>query len=111
VQKAILLAASARASGLRVASGFADVRNHLATKKILDRMGTDIFVFHGYAELCVEGTWLKATPVFNQSLCARFGVRPLDFDGRSDAISTPSMARDGSTWSTYGTEGPTRTFL
>ncbi len=89
VQKAILLAASARALGIRGRVGFADVRNHLATDKLLARMGTDIFVFHGYAELCIEGTWLKATPVFNRSLCDRFGVRALEFDGRSDAVFHP----------------------
>ena len=30
--------------------------------------------------------WVKATPAFNIELCERFGVRPLEFDGRSDAL-------------------------
>ena len=33
--------------------------------------------------------WLKATPAFNAGLCERFGVPPLDFDGRSDALFHP----------------------
>ena len=29
---------------------------------------------------------MKATPAFNLSLCQRFGVRPLEFDGRHDSL-------------------------
>ena len=29
---------------------------------------------------------MKATPAFNIELCERFGVRPLEFDGRRDAL-------------------------
>ena len=93
VQKAILLAASARALGIRSRVGFADVRNHLASDKLLAAMGTDVFVFHGYAELCLDATWVKATAVFNNDLCKRFGVLPLEFDGRSDAIFHPFDAQ------------------
>lgn len=84
--KAILLAASARAIGIPARLGFADVRNHLQSEKLRERMGTDLFVFHGYTELWLEGRWLKVTPAFNAELCDRFGVAPLDFDGTSDAI-------------------------
>lgn len=31
----------------------------------------------------------KVTPAFNLSLCERFGLKPLDFDGRSDSIYRP----------------------
>jgi transglutaminase-like putative cysteine protease len=51
VAKAALLAALARASGIPARVGFADVRNHLATPRLLALMGTDVFYFHGYAEL------------------------------------------------------------
>ena len=30
--------------------------------------------------------WVKATPAFNLSLCTRFNVKPLEFDGREDSI-------------------------
>jgi transglutaminase-like putative cysteine protease len=89
VQKAVLLAAAARAVGLPSRLGFADVRNHLATPKLLERMGTDVFVFHGYAEFRIDGRWLKAAPTFNRELCERFGVRPLEFDGTADALLHP----------------------
>jgi hypothetical protein len=52
-------------------------------------MGTDLFVFHGYAELLLDGSWVKATPAFNLSLCTRFRVRPLEFDGMSDSLFHP----------------------
>jgi hypothetical protein len=32
---------------------------------------------------------VKATPAFNVELCQRFGVRPLEFDGREDSIFHP----------------------
>jgi hypothetical protein len=52
-------------------------------------MGSDLFVFHGYTELHLDGKWVKATPAFNLALCERFGVLPLEFDGRTDSIFHP----------------------
>jgi len=98
--KAILLAASARASGIPARLGFADVRNHLQSEKLRERMGTDLFVFHGYAELWLQGRWLKVTPAFNAALCERFGVAPLDFDGTNDAIFQ-AFAADGRRYMEY----------
>ena len=66
--------------------GFADVKNHLTTPRLAETMGSDLFVYHGYAELYLEGRWVKATPAFNLALCTRFRVKPLEFDGRSDSI-------------------------
>lgn len=86
IQKAILLAAAARAVGLSSRLGFADVRNHLTSKKLRETMGSDLFIYHGYTELRLEGRWVKATPAFNLGLCQRFGVLPLEFDGRHDSI-------------------------
>lgn len=89
VAKAALLAASARANGIPARVGFADVRNHLASPRLLELVGSDVFIYHGYAALFLDGSWIKATPTFNLALCERFGVKPLDFDGRSDAIFHP----------------------
>lgn len=86
VTKAGLLAAAARAAGIPARMGFADVRNHLTTARLRALMGTDVFVWHGYAELFVQARWVKVTCAFPARLCARFGVPPLDFDGRSDAL-------------------------
>jgi transglutaminase-like putative cysteine protease len=89
IQKAILLAAEARAVGIPARLGFGDVKNHLTTPKLRAAMGSDLFVFHGYTELHLDGKWVKATPAFNLALCDRFGVLPLEFDGRTDSIFHP----------------------
>ncbi len=86
IPKAVLLTALARAAGIPARLGFADVRNHLSSGKLLARLGTDLFVFHGFTEFWLGGRWVKATPAFNIELCERFGVKPLEFDGRSDAL-------------------------
>lgn len=89
VPKAALLAAAARAAGIPARVGYADVRNHLSTERLRRTLQTDVFVWHGYTDLWIDGRWVKATPAFNIELCDRFGLLPLDFDGRSDSIYHP----------------------
>jgi transglutaminase-like putative cysteine protease len=89
VAKAALLAAAARAVGIPARVGFADVRNHLTTPKLRRLMGSDTFYYHGYTELHLDGKWVKATPAFDRRLCEKFGVRPLEFDGRADSLFHP----------------------
>src|SRR2546421_12925655 len=55
IGKAALLAAVARAAGIEARVGFADVKNHLTTPRLAETMGTDLFVYHGYADLHLEG--------------------------------------------------------
>jgi len=89
VPKAALLVAAARAAGIPARVGYADVRNHLSTERMRQTMKTDLFIWHGYADLWIDGHWRKATPAFNLSLCERLGLLPLDFDGRGDSIYHP----------------------
>jgi transglutaminase-like putative cysteine protease len=89
VAKAVLLAACCRTIGIPARMGFADVRNHLTTQRMRELMKTDIFFWHGYTSIFLNGAWVKATPAFNIELCERFRLRPLDFDGRSDSIYHP----------------------
>jgi transglutaminase-like putative cysteine protease len=89
VPKAILLAACCRALGVPARLGYADVRNHLATARMRERMGTEIYYWHGYTSIFLENKWVKATPAFNLGMCERFGLLPLDFDGREDSIFQP----------------------
>lgn len=89
VSKAILLAAVCRAAGIPARLGFADVRNHMSTEKMRERMQTDIFYWHGYTAIHLGGQWVKATPAFNIELCEKFGLKPLEFDGREDSIYHP----------------------
>jgi transglutaminase-like putative cysteine protease len=93
VAKAALLAAASRVVGIPARVGYADVRNHLCTPKLRALMGTDIFYYHSYAELHLDGQWVKATPAFDSALCERFGVQPLEFDGREDSLMHPYNRR------------------
>lgn len=89
VAKAVLLAACLRSVKIPARLGFADVKNHLTTGRLRERMDTDVFVWHGYTDIYLEGKWVKATPAFNLGLCQAFGVKPLEFDGREDSVFHP----------------------
>jgi uncharacterized protein (DUF2132 family) len=86
VAKAVVLAAVGRQQGIPSRLGFADVRNHLSTARLRQLMGTDLFLYHGYTEFFLDDKWVKATPAFNLSLCERFQVKPLEFNGDDDSI-------------------------
>jgi transglutaminase-like putative cysteine protease len=94
VGKAVLLCALGRAMGIATRLGFADLRNHLAPPQLIEVLGSDLFVYHGYTEFWLHGRWVKATPAFNLELYLRQGVAPLDFDGCTDAV-LPARADDG----------------
>lgn len=93
VSKSVLLCAAARHAGIPARLGFADVRNHLTSEKLMERMQTDLFAWHGFAELLLpdpahpgERRWFKLSTAFNIELCERFGVKVLEFDGTDDAL-------------------------
>ena len=86
VAKASLLCTLGRACEIPSRIGFADVKNHLATKQLLDYIGSDIFVYHGFVEFYLNGKWVKATPAFNDKLCKLHNVKPLEFNGYDDSI-------------------------
>lgn len=96
VPKSVLLTACARHAGIPARLGFADVRNHLTSEKLAAKMGTDLFAWHGYAELLLpdpanagRSRWFKLSTAFNRQLCERFGVKVLEFDGSADALMHP----------------------
>ena len=89
VAKATLPCALGRACGIPSRIGFATVRNHLATRQLIEYIGSDRFVYHGYTEFLLDGKWVKATPAFNKALCERHQVPPLEFNGREDSIFQP----------------------
>ena len=87
IPKAVLLCTLGRALGIPSRLCFFDVRNHLATKQLIEFLGgTDVFVFHGVTEFFLEGRWVKATPAFNRELCQLHNVPPVEFNGHKDAI-------------------------
>ena len=89
VPKAALLAAACRVLGIPARVGYADVRNHLSTERLRLALQTDLYYWHGYTDILLEGQWIKATPAFNIELTERFGLLPLAWDGREDSIYHP----------------------
>jgi transglutaminase-like putative cysteine protease len=99
VQKAILLAALGRAAGIPSRLGFADVRNHQISPSLLELMGTNLFVWHGFTEFYLPVSdgrndgprkhWVKATPAFDATTSERAGVLPVSLDGQNDALFHP----------------------
>jgi transglutaminase-like putative cysteine protease len=89
VGKAALYVALCRAVDIPARLGLADVKNHLATPRLIEAVGTDIFAYHGYVEVMPGREWIKATPTFNVTLCQKLGVAPLEFSGDHDALLQP----------------------
>ncbi len=89
VQKAVLLAALARAAGIPSRLAFAKIRNHKVPAELKAQTGIDYFPSHGYTQLLVNGRWTSVTPAFDKRLCERIGVPPCDFDGEHDAPLSP----------------------
>ncbi len=89
VGKASLLCSLGRVCGIPSRVGFATVRNHLATKQLLEFLGSDLFVYHGFVEFYLDNKWVKATPAFNIELCKKHKVAPLEFNGKDDSIFHP----------------------
>lgn len=89
IGKAALLAASARAIGVPARVGYADVRNHLTSPRFYEYIKSDVFIWHSYADLYLAGRWVKATPAFDMTLCEKLGLKPLEFDAKTDSLLHP----------------------
>ena len=94
-QKAAVLVAMCRAVGIPARFGFADIRNHLLSARFLDMMcGSNILVYHGFAEIYIDGKWVIATPAYDLGLCQKNGFIPVEFDGEHDARAS-RYSKDG----------------
>ncbi|MFD5428938.1 transglutaminase family protein [Streptomyces sp. NPDC127084] len=88
VHKSILYAAAVRAAGIPSRLVYGSVRNHLASDRLKEFVGGDVF-YHALTSVYLNGTWVKATPVFNRTLCLLYKIGPLEFDGLSDSLYHP----------------------
>jgi transglutaminase-like putative cysteine protease len=93
VQKSIVYAAACRSVGIPSRLVLADVRNHLASGRLRDLVGGELFCFHTLTSVRVNERWVKATPVFNKTLCRLYKMAPLDFDGTADSLYQPYDAQ------------------
>ena len=94
LHKSVLFAAAVRAVGVPSRLVYADVRNHLASDRLKELIGGDVF-FHSLTSVYLGGRWLRATPVFNELLCRLYGMPALDFDGVTDSQYHPYDSSQG----------------
>ena len=86
VQKAVLLAALVRATGIPSRLRYADIRNHILPKKATEAFGTNLLVYHAYDEFYIDGRWVKAAAAFDIEMCQENRILPVEFDGKNDAL-------------------------
>ena len=88
MQKSIVYAAAVRAAGIPSRLVLATVRNHLASDRLKELVGGDVF-YHCLTSVYLNGQWVKATPVFNKLLCRLYRIDTLEFDGHRDSLYHP----------------------
>lgn len=86
VEKAIVFAAGLRALGIPSRLGYAIVENHMGLEKMQHVLRTSKIVFHGYVDVFLNNQWTKATPAFDQRVCALNGVEPLLWNATEDSL-------------------------
>ncbi|MHA2225365.1 MAG: transglutaminase-like domain-containing protein [Candidatus Hodarchaeales archaeon] len=84
IPKSVLLVALYRANGFPSRLHFADIVNYRSPPHVQELMKTNIFVFHGYAEVFLD-KWVKLTPSFESPLCERHDFPVCTFNGVEDA--------------------------
>ena len=86
IDKSIILITLLKAADIPARIGLAKIKNHIAIEQVVQFLGTDVLVPHGYVEIFLEEKWIKATPAFNKSLCEKLNVHVLEFNGEEDSI-------------------------
>ncbi|MHA2155945.1 MAG: transglutaminase-like domain-containing protein [Candidatus Hodarchaeales archaeon] len=85
IPKSILLVALYRACNIPSRLHFADIINHQSPDYLVKLMGTNVFYFHGYAEVFLQNQWFKLTPSFETDLCQQHDFPVCTFTGLNDA--------------------------
>lgn len=88
MQKSIVYAAAVRAAGIPSRIVLASVRNHLASDRLKELVGGEVF-YHCLTSVYLNHRWVKATPVFNKMLCRLYRIDTLEFDGHADSLHHP----------------------
>ncbi|MER5466686.1 transglutaminase-like domain-containing protein [Streptomyces sp. NPDC002668] len=89
LHKSVLYAACLRSLGIPARLVLTDVRNHLASARLKELLGGDVFHQHCLTTVRLDGRWIRATPVFNKTLCRLYAMAPLEFDGTADSVHHP----------------------
>ncbi|WP_085369492.1 transglutaminase family protein [Leifsonia sp. NCR5] len=91
LHKSILFVAGCRRLGVPAVLCSDVVVNHVADAAMLTLVGGDAFL-HWYAQIYLNGRWIKAAPIFNTLLCALSGIDVLRFNPHADAIEQRNSA-------------------
>ena len=86
IQKAVLLVALVRAKGIPARFHFVDIKNYLTPASFFERMGRDLFIYHGFTEIFLNGKWIEANVAFDKDLCIKKGYPIGEFDGKSPCM-------------------------
>ena len=86
VEKSILLIACLRALDIPARLHLGKVKNHIAVEKLTEKFGSNELTPHGMVNVYLNGKWLKMSPAFNDKLCEKFNVEPLEFDGENNSF-------------------------
>jgi transglutaminase-like putative cysteine protease len=89
LHKSVLYAAALRAAGVPSRLVLTDARNHLASPRLRELIGGDVFRYHCLVSVRLAGKWVRATPVFNRTLCRLYRIAVLEFDGSADSVHHP----------------------
>ena len=100
VQKAVLLAALGRASGVSSRFVFAKIKNHRVPDHVFEKLRTNVFPRHGYNQFYLNERWVSAAATFDRTLCEKNGLPTVEFDGKKDAI-LPDKDLMGKTYIEY----------
>ncbi|MGB3466953.1 MAG: transglutaminase family protein [Cyclobacteriaceae bacterium] len=94
VDKSTLFIAGLRALEIPARLRLAKVVNHIATEKLTSLLGSNYIAPHGIVEVFSNDQWTKASTAFNQSLCEKYNVAPLYYDGTEDAMIQAYTQKD-----------------
>lgn len=100
VEKSILLIACLRAVNIPARLHLGKVKNHIAVERLIEKFGSNELTPHGMVNVFLNNQWLKMSPAFNKSLCKKFKVEPLEFDGESHSF-LQSYNSEGSKFMEY----------
>lgn len=86
VEKSILLITCLRGLKIPARLHLGKVKNHIAVDRLTEKFGSNELTPHGMVNVRLNGKWLKLSPAFNRSLCEKFNVEPLEFDGENNSF-------------------------
>lgn len=92
LHKSILFVAGCRRLGVPAVLCSDVVTNHVADAAMHELVGGQEFL-HWYAQIYLNGRWIKAAPIFNTLLCLLYGIDVLRFDPNGDAIEQRNSDR------------------